>query len=182
MTVPKPSDRIIKEQELIEATFCIYSFNVTSRPGTPISPIEIRLTKDRLSLISRVLSSNSEAYKHPKVILDILRKLGFKGNPTAEIKALGMISDVALRDENFDRALNINKRIIDSITGLKDDGADVGEEVGEVCLATNNTANNFAASPTNGTSNEPNESAGTGGLWHRYRMAGVFPSEHWIPT
>ena len=160
--MPKPSDRIIKEQELIEATPRICSSNITSRPGTPISPIEIRLAKDRLSLVSRVLSGNSGAYRHTGAILDLLRKFGFKGNLTTAIKTLGMISDVALQNGGFDRAFNINKRIIDFITGLNDNSADVGEEVREVCLATNSTANNFAASPTNSTSNEPNESAGTG--------------------
>ena len=131
--MPKPSERIIKEQEFIEATSRICSFNVTSRPGIPVSPIEIRLTKDRLSLISRVLSSNSEAYKHTEVILDLVRKLGFKGDATAEIKTLGMISDVALQNEDFDRAYKTDKRIIDFITDLKDGRADVGEEVKEVC-------------------------------------------------
>ena len=104
-----------------------------SRPGIPISPIEIRLTKDRLSLVSRVLSSNSEAYKHTEVILDLVRKLGFKGDSTAEVKTLGMISDVALQNEDFDRAYKIDKRIIDFITSLKDGGEDVGGEVKEVC-------------------------------------------------
>jgi len=131
--VPKPSDRIVKEQEFIEATSRICSFNVASRPGIPISPIEIRLTKDRLSLVSRVLSSNSEAYKHTEVILDLVRKLGFKGDSTAEVKTLGMISDVALQNEDFDRAYKIDKQIIDFITGLRDGGQDVGMEVKEVC-------------------------------------------------
>ena len=133
MTVPKPSNRIVKEQEFIEATSRVCSFHVTFRPGIPISPIEIRLTKDRLSLVSRVLSSNTEAYKHTEVILDLVRKLGFKDDSTAEIKTLGMISDVALQNEEFDRAYKIDKQIIDFITGLKDNGVDVGAEVKEVC-------------------------------------------------
>ena len=131
--MPNPSDRIVKEREFIEATSRICSFNVTSRPGIPISPIEIRLTKDRLSLVSQVLSSNNEAYKHTEVILDLVRKLGFKGDSTAEVKTLGMISDVALQNEDFDRAYNIDKQIIDFVTGLKDGGGDVGMEVKEVC-------------------------------------------------
>jgi hypothetical protein len=133
LTVPKPSDRIVKEQEFIEATSRICSFNVTSRPGIPISPIEIRLTKDRLSLVSQVLSSHNEAYKHTEVILDLVRKLGFRGDSTAEVKTLGMISDVALQNEDFDRAYKIDKQIIDFVTGLKDGGGDVGVEVKEVC-------------------------------------------------
>ena len=131
--MPKPSDRVVKEREFIEATSRICSFNVTSRPGILISPIEIRLTKDRLSLVSRVLSSNNEAYKHTEVILDLVRKLGFKGDSTAEVKTLGMISDVALQNEDFDRAYNIDKQIIDFVTGLKDGDGDVGPEMKEVC-------------------------------------------------
>ena len=104
-----------------------------SRPGIPISPIEIRLTKDRLSLVSRVLSSNNEAYKHTEVILDLVRKLGFKGDSTAEVKTLGMISDVALQNEDFDKAYKIDNQIIDFVTGLKDNGGDLGAEVKEVC-------------------------------------------------
>ena len=131
--MPKPSDRVIKEREFIEATSRICSFHVTSRPGIPISPIEIRLTKDRLSLVSRVLSSNVEAYKHTKVILDLVYKLGFKSDSTAEIKALGMISDVALQNEDFDRAYKIDEQIINFIRGLKDNGMDAEAEVKEVC-------------------------------------------------
>ena len=104
-----------------------------SRPGIPISPIEIRLTKDRLSLVSQVLSSNNEAYKHTEVILDLVQKLGFKGDSTAEVKTLGMIADVALQNEDFDRAYKIDKQIIDFISGLKDGGGEVGAEVKEVC-------------------------------------------------
>lgn len=44
-----------------------------------------------------------------------------------------MISDVALQNEDFDRAYKIDKQIIDFITGLRDGGVDVGAEVKEVC-------------------------------------------------
>ena len=44
-----------------------------------------------------------------------------------------MISDVALQNEDFDRAYKIDQQIIDFVTGLKDGGADVGAEMKEVC-------------------------------------------------
>jgi hypothetical protein len=44
-----------------------------------------------------------------------------------------MISDVALQNEDFDRAYKIDKQIIDFVTGLEDDGANVRAEVKEVC-------------------------------------------------
>ena len=69
--MPRPSERITREKEFIEATSRLCSFNLMSRPGIPISPIEIRLTKDRLSLVARVLSNNADAYKHTQVSGDI---------------------------------------------------------------------------------------------------------------
>lgn len=44
-----------------------------------------------------------------------------------------MISDVALQNEDFDRAYKIDKQIIDFITGLQDGSMDVEAEVKEVC-------------------------------------------------
>lgn len=119
MDVPRPSDRIIREKEFIEATSRLSSFNITSRPGIPISPIEIRLTKDRLSLVSRVLSSNNDAYKHTEVILDLVYKLGFRDDATTEVKALAMLADTALQAEDFIRAFGISERMVDAVLTLR---------------------------------------------------------------
>jgi neuroblastoma-amplified sequence len=119
LDVPRPSDRLIKEKEFIEATSRLSSFNVMSRPGIPISPIEIRLTKDRLSLVSRVLSSNADAYKHAEVILDLAYKLGFRSDPVAEVKVLAMLADTALQVEDFTRAYDTSKRMTDAVMALR---------------------------------------------------------------
>ena len=138
LDVPRPSDRLLREKEFIEATSRLSSFNVMSRPGIPISPIEIRLTKDRLSLVSRVLSSNADAYKHTEVILDLVYKLGFRNDPAAEVKVFAMLADTALQAEDFTRAYNTSKRMIDAVltlrssspTGLEDPKV---QEASEVC-------------------------------------------------
>ncbi|KAF5384998.1 hypothetical protein D9615_001409 [Tricholomella constricta] len=119
LDVPQPTDRIVREKEFIEATSRISSFNVTSRPGIPISPIEIRLTNDRLSLISRVLSSNSDAYKHTEVILDLVHKLGFRNDVAAEIKTLAMLADTALQAEDFSRAHELSEKMVDAVLSLR---------------------------------------------------------------
>lgn len=90
-----------------------------SRPGVPITPLEIRLTKDKLGLISRVLSSNESAYKHTEVILDLMRKLGFRDDVLAEVKTLAMISDTALQAEDFDRAFDISERMVTTVLELR---------------------------------------------------------------
>ncbi|KAJ3548326.1 hypothetical protein NMY22_g1306 [Coprinellus aureogranulatus] len=119
LDVPSPSPRIVQEKEFIEATSRICSFHVTSNSGTPISPIEIRLTKDRLSLISRVLSCNADAYKHAEVMLDLSSKLGFRNDFTAEVKVLAMMADTALQAEDFERAFEHSQKMIDIVHRLK---------------------------------------------------------------
>ncbi|KAG6841935.1 hypothetical protein C0991_005115 [Blastosporella zonata] len=120
LDVPHRTDRIIREKEFIEATSRISSFNVLSRPGIPISPIEIRLTTDRLSLISRVLSSNSDAYKHSEVILDLVYKLGYRDDVVAEVKTLAMLADTALQAEDFPRAFELSQRMVDRVHTLRE--------------------------------------------------------------
>ncbi|KAF6766537.1 secretory pathway protein Sec39-domain-containing protein [Ephemerocybe angulata] len=121
LDVPPPTPRIVSEKEFIEATSRICSFHVTSRGGNPISPIEIRLTKDRLSLISSVLSSNNDAYKHTEVMLDLCYKLGFRNDVTAEVKVLAMMADTALQAEDFTRAYDHSQRMVEIIHKLKAD-------------------------------------------------------------
>ncbi|OBZ78743.1 60S ribosome subunit biogenesis protein nip7 [Grifola frondosa] len=138
LDVPERSEKIMKEKEFIEATSRLCSFNLMSRPGIPISPIEIRLTKDRLSLVSRVLSSNNDAYKHTQVILDLVYKLGFKGDIVAEVKTLAMLAETALQAEDFNRAYETSQRMVDTILILRS-SAPLGlqdpqiEEASEVC-------------------------------------------------
>ncbi|KAH9982410.1 secretory pathway protein Sec39-domain-containing protein [Lactifluus volemus] len=118
LSIPSRTETVIREQEFIEATSRITSFNVETRPGVPLSPIEIRLTKDRLSLVSRVLSSNNDAYKYKEVILDLVDKLGFRGDNVARVKALAMIADTALQAEDFARAFETSETMISTVSQL----------------------------------------------------------------
>jgi neuroblastoma-amplified sequence len=107
-----------------------------TRPGMPITPLEIRLTKDRLSLVSRVLSSTSDAYKHPEVILELVQKLGLRDDPVAKVKALAMIADTALQSEDFVRAYEINQKMVETVQLLKYRNTapvQVQQDASEVC-------------------------------------------------
>lgn len=119
LSIPSRSETVIREQEFIEATSRITSFNVESRPGVPLTPIEIRLTKDRLTLVSRVLSSNSDAYKYKEVILELVDKLGFRGDVVARVKALAMIADTALQAEDFAQAFETSEAMINTVSQLR---------------------------------------------------------------
>ncbi|KAI0271351.1 Sec39-domain-containing protein [Gloeopeniophorella convolvens] len=118
LSIPPPSEAIVREQEFIEATSRIASFNVETRPGVPLSPIEIRLTKDRMSLVSRVLSSNSDAYKYKEVILELVDKFGFRGDAVARVKALAMITDTALQVEDFAYAFKTSEAMVEIVSQL----------------------------------------------------------------
>ena len=83
-----------------------------------MSPIEIRLTKDRLSLVSRVLSSNNDAYKYKEVILELVDKLGFRGEAVPRVKALAMITDTALQAEDFAQAFETSETMIETVSRL----------------------------------------------------------------
>lgn len=136
LAVPPPSERLNRERDFIEATSRLSSFNLLSRPGVPLSPIEIRLTKDRLSLISRILSTTADAYKHTEVILDLLYKLGFKGDVVAEVRILAMLSDTALQAEDFLRAYETSKRMIGKVSKLSAETSN-GDEDKAVLEASN---------------------------------------------
>ena len=138
LDVPRPSENITKEKDFIEATSRICSFNVLSAPGTPISPIEIRLTKDKLSLVASVLSSNEDAYKHTEVILDLCYKIGFRGDIVAEVKVLAMLADTALQLEDFTRAFENTERMVHVVANLRNSTSlDIDDarivEAAEVC-------------------------------------------------
>ncbi|KAF8680272.1 Secretory pathway protein Sec39 [Rhizoctonia solani] len=136
LNVPLPTPVVIKEREFIEATSRICAFNVVSRPGVPITPLEIRLVKDRLSLVGRVLSSTEDAYKHTQVILDLVAKLGFRGDPAAEVKALAMIADAALSSEDFEVAAEVSIRMVKTAVKLRASDTAAAREATEVCWHT----------------------------------------------
>ncbi len=119
LSVAPITPAIQREREFIEATSKICSFNVFTRPGIPITPLEIRLTKDRLDLIARVLSSTDDAYNHSHVILELSHKLGFKDDLGAEIKILSMVVDVALQHEDFIKAETTCERMMESARRLR---------------------------------------------------------------
>ena len=131
MNVARQTPAIQREKEFIEATSKICSFNVVSRGGIPIQPIEIRLVKDRLSLVARVLTSTEDAYKHSSVILDLVHKLGYRDDMTAEVKTLAMLADSALQAEDFTKAAETVDRMVDRVRKLAN--TEEFAEAREVC-------------------------------------------------
>lgn len=83
--------------------------------GQPLTPLEIRLAPDKLELVSRILASNEDAYRHPDVLLELVAKLGFRGDTLAETKVLGMLADAAMQAEDSKRAGDVCDRMIKAV-------------------------------------------------------------------
>lgn len=84
-----------------------------------MTPIEIRLTQDKLDLVSRLLANNEDAYRHPDVILELVAKLGFRGDAVAETRALSMLADAALRASDLKRAGEVCERMITAVERIR---------------------------------------------------------------
>jgi hypothetical protein len=96
------------------------------------------LTKDKLSLVASVLSSNEDAYKHAEVILDLCYKIGFREDVVAEVRVLAMLADTALQLEDFARAFENTERMVHIVANLRNSASlDIDEarrvEAAEVC-------------------------------------------------
>ncbi|KAJ9106995.1 hypothetical protein QFC19_002863 [Naganishia cerealis] len=112
LAVAPPTQAIRREREFIEATSRITSFGVKSQRGDAISPLEIRLTKNRLDLVALVLSTSEDAYRHVEVVLDLANKLGYRGDNVAEVQVLGMLAEAAMQVPDFEPATDICERMI----------------------------------------------------------------------
>ncbi|GAA5983715.1 hypothetical protein JCM5350_000680 [Sporobolomyces pararoseus] len=111
--------RIRQERDFIEATSRLCSFRLDSRPGIPVTPIEIRHSTDRLSFISRLLSINEDAFRHPDMILEMVNKLGYRGDRLAEVRTLSMLSDAAMSARDFERAAEMCERMVEVVEKMK---------------------------------------------------------------
>ncbi|GAB5592323.1 hypothetical protein Unana1_07223 [Umbelopsis nana] len=116
LKVVPPTSVIVQETNLIEATHHLTTeFNVFYRPGIPIMPMQIRQSKDRLELISRLLSSNPGAYRKSARIIDLATKLGLQNDKTTEIRVLTMLSAAALAEEDYETSYRLCKNTLTQV-------------------------------------------------------------------
>lgn len=137
LAVAPNTPEIRRERDFIEATSRLASFNIVNAAGEILSPLEIRLTQDKLRLVSQLLSSNSTAYQHPDVILELVAKLGFKGDHLAETRVLSMLADAALQNEDAKRAGDVCERMIKTVeTTKRSRDADKASQASELAWRT----------------------------------------------
>lgn len=108
LSVVPLSAAVAYEREFIEATSKLCSFRLPS----PLAPIEIRLSKNRLSFFARLLSTNDDAYKHPDMLLDLARKLGYREDIDAQARLLAMMVDTAIQSADYRNAAELCEKMI----------------------------------------------------------------------
>jgi neuroblastoma-amplified sequence len=113
------SDTIQAEIEFIEATHALTEQKVYHQPGIPIHPMQIRLAPNKLDLITRLLSTNEDAYHDSKSIMELAKKLGYRNDKVAEVKVMAMLADAALRDSNLSFAYSMCINVVKIIKSMR---------------------------------------------------------------
>ncbi|GAA5917205.1 hypothetical protein JCM6882_002256 [Rhodosporidiobolus microsporus] len=95
---PHQSPLLRAERSFIEATSRLcssYRLTSPSSPSLPLTPIELRHAPDRLAFIAHLLSTTPDAGRHPEVVLELVRKLGYPAGGKAEVRVLAMLAERA---------------------------------------------------------------------------------------
>jgi hypothetical protein len=119
LSVVPTTPELRKQRDFIEATSRLASYKIFSAPGIPLTPIEIRLAKDKVGLIGRLLASNEDAYSHPDVLLDLVAKLGHRGDKLIEVRTLATIAEAALQVGDYGAAADLCERMVRVVNGLQ---------------------------------------------------------------
>ncbi|KAH9825282.1 secretory pathway protein Sec39-domain-containing protein [Melampsora americana] len=119
LAAAEPTSRIRAERDFIEATSRLTSFKLASQPGVLMTPIQIRLKANKLDLIDQLLSTNEDAYKHQDMILELVKKLGFRDDTLPQIKALASIVDSATSKGDFNTANETCHRMVSTLETMK---------------------------------------------------------------
>ncbi|GJN91461.1 hypothetical protein Rhopal_004484-T1 [Rhodotorula paludigena] len=116
---PQQTPAIRRERDFIEATSRLCSFRLDSRPGIPLTPIELRHAPNRLVYVSRLLSTNDTAFQHPEMVLELVRKLGYPAGGAAEVRTLAMLSDAARNAGAWERSAELCDRAVRAVDALR---------------------------------------------------------------
>ncbi|BGP44634.1 hypothetical protein JCM10450v2_000448 [Rhodotorula kratochvilovae] len=124
---PQQSSAIRRERDFIEATSRLCSFRLDSRPGIPLTPIELRHASDRLSFVARLLGSNASAHKHPEMVLALVHGLGYPAGGKDEVRALAMLADACIAAGDFPLAAEQCARAVRAVEALRRGAARANE-------------------------------------------------------
>lgn len=72
------------------------------------------MASDRLEIIGKVLASSEGAYRHESVILEIVDKLGYRGDEGAHANVMCRLIALAIGADDADQALALAEKLLDS--------------------------------------------------------------------
>ncbi|KAH8918339.1 hypothetical protein BT69DRAFT_1353982, partial [Atractiella rhizophila] len=132
LSIVPDSPTIARQRSFIDATSQFFSYFPASHPS--LSPIQVRLSTDKIALMAHLLSSNKTAYKHPEVLFDLLRKLSSASDGQqaedegGEIRTYAMCVEGAVQAADWTVAeLGCEKMI--SLANRGGSGGDKGRDV-----------------------------------------------------
>lgn len=133
-----PTTEIKKEMDLIEATHTLIDeYKVQDRPGMILMPIQIRQSKNRLELVSKLINSKRDMYRYHEKVLELVRKLGYGDDLLAKVKALAMMASAALVEEDYLQSYNLCQIAVDLAQNHKStekNKSEIDQAVWQICL------------------------------------------------
>lgn len=136
-----PTAEIKKEMDLIEATHTLVAdYRVQDRPGITIMPIQVRQSKNRLDLISKLIYAKRDMYRRHEQVLDLVRKLCYGDDLLAKVKALAMLANAALVEEDYTESYKLCQITVNEAQNKKTAGKsksyndEVDQAAWQICL------------------------------------------------
>ncbi|KAI8056547.1 secretory pathway protein Sec39-domain-containing protein [Gilbertella persicaria] len=115
-----PTTEIKKEMDLVEATHALITdYKVQDRPGMTLMPIQIRQSKDRLELISKLIHTKRDMYRRHEQVLTLASKLGYGEDLLAKVKALTLMASAALVEEDYLESYKLCQIAVDAAQNAK---------------------------------------------------------------
>jgi hypothetical protein len=95
--------------KLVSATHALSNYSLSITPGVPLTPAQIRMTKDPALLVCKAIESNSSTYRETdrmiKVLTDLIDGTGSQDNTNAmKAKVYVAITTAALSENDFPAA------------------------------------------------------------------------------
>lgn len=85
-------------------------------------PIQIRQSKNRLELISKLIFAKRDMYRRHEQVLELVRKLGYGDDLLAKVKALAMLANAALVEEDYIESYKLCRITVDAAQNEKTAG------------------------------------------------------------
>lgn len=131
--LPSTTPRVGKEMDLILATDELYRYKVSLKPGLDILPIQVRLSENRLNLVSRRIKVDKNSPYRADRILLLAHRLGFKGDRMAEVRVQAMLVDAAIDNSDYNKAYELCSAMIKDMREAQMEFSTVRKEIWSVC-------------------------------------------------